>query len=145
MNEEIEVIRYLMTNIEMHRIMLRDLYKKKDIKDYIYDFIRYQMREYARFSVSLRKMLEVRTKKVSGTKNAVLEIATTIGNNRVNLKNSIDYINFFKEATKVNIMDLKRIKENYKIKSKNVLKLIDRLEVFEEKNIEILNSFKYNE
>ena len=38
-------------------------------------------------------------------------------------------------------MDLKRIKENYRIKSKNVLNLIGRLEEFENNNIEIIESF----
>lgn len=141
MNEEIEAIKYLMTNIEMHRLMLRDMYKKKDVKDYMYSFIRYQMREYTRFSVSLRRMLEIRTKKSGGTKNAVLGIAATLGNNRNTLKNVEDYLDFFKEAAKVNVMDLKRIKENYRIKSKNVLNLIGRLEEFENNNIEIIESF----
>lgn len=141
MNEEIEAIKYLMTNIEMHRLMLRDMYKKKDVKDYMYSFIRYQMREYTRFSVSLRRMLEIRTKKAGGTKNAVLGIAATLGNNRNTLKSVEDYLDFFKEAAKVNVMDLKRIKENYRIKSKNVLNLIGRLEEFEKNNIKIIESF----
>lgn len=141
MSEEIEVIKYLMTNIEMHRIMLRELYKKKEVKDYLYNFIRYQMREYTRFNVSLRRMLETRTKKVTGTKNAVLGIATSIGNRNIDVKNSEDYIDFFKEAAKVNILDLRRLKENYKITSKHILNLLARFEEFEEKNIEIIDSF----
>ena len=144
MEEEIEVIRYLMTNIEMQRIMLRKMYKNKDVKDQMYSYIRYQLKEYTRFSVSLRRMLELRTKKVSGTKNAVLGFATSLGNNNIDVKKSEDYIEFFKEAAKVNIMDLKRLKENYKIKSKNVLNLIKRLEEFEEKNLEIIASFNSN-
>lgn len=141
MTEEIEVIKYLMTNIEIHRIMLRELYKKKDVKDYLYSFIRYQMREYTRFNVSLRRMLETRTKKVTGTKNAVLGIATSIGNKKIDAQKSEDYIEFFKEAAKVNILDLRRLKDNYKIKSKRLLNLIARLEDFEEKNIEMIDTF----
>lgn len=144
MEEEIEAIRYLMTNIEMHKIMLREMYKNKEVKDEMYSFIRYQIKEYTRFSVSLRRMLELRTKKVGGTKNAVLGIATSLGNKKIDVQKSQDYIEFFKEASKVNIMDLKRLKENYKIKSKNVLNLIRRLEEFEEKNLEIITSFNSN-
>ncbi len=143
MTEEIEVIKYLMTNIEIHRIMLRELYKKKEVKDYLYSFIRYQMREYTRFNVSLRRMLETRTKKVTGTKNAVLGIATSLGNKNIDVQKSEDYIEFFKEAAKVNILDLKRLKENYKITSKHLLNLISRLEEFEQKNIEIIDGFNY--
>ena len=65
----------------------------------------------------------------------------SIGNRNIDVKNSEDYIEFFKEAAKVNILDLRRIKDNYKINSKNLLNLIARFEDFEEKNIEIIESF----
>lgn len=128
-----------MTNIEAHRVLLRNLYKKIEVKDYIYNYIRYEMREYTRFSVSLRKMLECRTNKLGGTKNGIIGLATSIGNSR-RLSSINEYITFFKEAAKVNIMDIDRIRKNYNIKSKNLLNLLDRLEKFEDKNIKILNS-----
>jgi hypothetical protein len=143
LEEEIEVIKYLMTNIEIHRIMLKDIYNKKEIKDNLYNYIRYQLREYARFNISLKRMLEVRTKKIGGTKNSALDIAASIGNKNLNINNSKEYINFFKEAAKVNLMDLNRIKQNYIIKSKNLLNLIKRMEEFENHNLEIINSFSY--
>ena len=65
----------------------------------------------------------------------MLDIASSITNRKSKMEKIDDYIEFFKESAKVNIMDLKRIRENYKIKSKNVQKLIDRLEEFEEKNL----------
>ena len=135
MSEEIEAIKYLMTNIEIHRRLLKQLCKNKETKNNIYVYIKYQMREYARFNISLRRMLESRTKRTNGTKSAMLDIASSITNRKSKMEKIDDYIEFFKESAKVNIMDLKRIRENYKIKSKNVQKLIDRLEEFEEKNL----------
>lgn len=145
MSEEIEVIKYLMTNIELHRRMLKKLCKNKETKDNIYIYIKYQLREYARFNISLRRMLETRTKKINGTKNAMLDIASSIGNSRFKLDKIDDYIKFFEESAKVNIMDLKRIKNNYKIKSKNLEKLINRLEDFEERNLSNTLFFSKNE
>ncbi len=145
MSEEIEVIKYLMTNIELHRRMLKQLCKNKETKDNIYIYIKYQLREYARFNVSLRRMLETRTQKLNGTKNAILDIATSIGNNMFKLEKIDDYLKFFEESAKVNIMDLKRIKDNYKIKSKNVQKIINRLEDFEERNLNNALMFIENE
>lgn len=145
MSEEIEVIKYLMTNIELHRRMLKQICKNKETKDNIYIYIKYQLREYARFNISLRRMLETRTKKINGTKNAMLDIASSIGNSRFKLDKIDDYIKFFEESAKVNIMDLKRIKSNYKIKSKNLEKLINRLEDFEERNLSNTLFFSKNE
>ena len=90
-------------------------------------------------------MLETRTKKINGTKNAMLDIASSIGNSRFKLDKIDDYIKFFEESAKVNIMDLKRIKSNYKIKSKNLQKLINRLEDFEERNLSNTLFFSKNE
>lgn len=140
MSEEIEVIKYLMTNIQTHKIILKSIYNNKEAKDYLYDFIRYQMREYAKFNVSLKRMLELRVKKINGTKNAVISIATNIRNNNIN--NEKECLIFLKEAAKVNIMDIGRIRENYNIKSKNILNLIKRLENFERKNLEMIESFR---
>ena len=145
MSEEIEEIKYLMTNIELHRRMLKQICKNKETKDNIYIYIKYQLREYARFNISLRRMLETRTKKINGTKNAMLDIASSIGNSRFKLDKIDDYIKFFEESAKVNIMDLKRIKSNYKIKSKNLEKLINRLEDFEERNLSNTLFFSKNE
>lgn len=145
MSEEIEAIKYLMTNIELHRRMLKQICKNKETKDNIYIYIKYQLREYARFNISLRRMLETRTKKINGTKNAMLDIASSIGNSRFKLDKIDDYIKFFEESAKVNIMDLKRIKSNYKIKSKNLEKLINRLEEFEERNLSNTLFFSKNE
>ena len=47
----------------------------------------------------------------------MLDIASSITNRKSKMEKIDDYIEFFKESAKVNIMDLKRIRENYKIKS----------------------------
>ena len=47
--------------------------------------------------------------------------------------NEIDV--YLKESSKVNLMDIERVRNEYNIKSKTILKLINRLEEFEKENI----------
>ncbi len=139
MTEEIEAIKYIMTNVEIQRRMLKDIKDKRDTKDNIYDYIRHLLREYSKFNVSLRLMLNTRVKKSVGTKNAIISLASSISNNKFE-KNS-EVMLFLKEACKINIIDLERVKKAYRIKSKNVIKLIDRMIKFEENNLDIITSY----
>lgn len=141
MTEEIEAIKYIMTNVEIQKRMLRDIKNKRDAKDNIYDYIRHLLREYTKFSVSLKLMLNSRVKNNSGTKNAILSLASSISNNNKKYDKVPEILLFFKEACKINIIDLERVKRTYKIKSKNVIKLIDRMISFEEKNLEMISSY----
>ncbi len=141
MTEEIEAIKYIMTNVEIQKRMLRDIKNKRDAKDNIYDYIRHLLREYTKFSVSLKLMLNSRVKNNSGTKNAILSLASSISNNNKKYDKVSEILLFFKEACKINIIDLERVKRTYKIKSKNVIKLIDRMISFEEKNLEMISSY----
>ena len=130
-----------MTNVEIQKRMLRDIKNKRDAKDNIYDYIRHLLREYTKFSVSLKLMLNSRVKNNSGTKNAILSLASSISNNNKKYDKVSEILLFFKEACKINIIDLERVKRTYKIKSKNVIKLIDRMISFEEKNLEMISSY----
>lgn len=141
MTEEIEAIKYIMTNIEIQKRMLRDIKNKRDVKDNIYDYIRHLLREYTKFSVSLKLMLNSRVKNNSGTKNAILSLASSISNNNKKYDKTSEILLFFKEACKINIIDLERVKRTYKIKSRNVIKLIDRMISFEENNLEMISSY----
>lgn len=141
MTEEIEAIKYIMTNIEIQKRMLRDIKNKRDAKDNIYDYIRHLLREYTKFSVSLKLMLNSRVKNNSGTKNAILSLASSISNNNKKYDKTSEILLFFKEACKINIIDLERVKRTYKIKSRNVIKLIDRMISFEENNLEMISSY----
>ncbi len=141
MTEEIEAIKYIMTNVEIQKRLLRDIKNKRDAKDNIYDYIRHLLREYTKFGVSLKLMLNSRVKNNSGTKNAILSLASSISNNNKKYDKVSEILLFIKEACKINIIDLERVKRTYKIKSKNVIKLIDRMISFEEKNLEMISSY----
>lgn len=141
MTEEIEAIRYIMTNIEIQKRMLKDIKNKRSAKDNIYDYIRHLLREYSKFSVSLKLMLNSRVKNNSGTQNAILSLASSISINNKNYDKLSDILLFFKEACKINIIDLERVKKTYKIKSKSVLKIIDRMISFENDNLEMISTY----
>lgn len=141
MTEEIEAIKYIMTNVEIQKRLLRDIKNKRDAKDNIYDYIRHLLREYTKFGVSLKLMLNSRVKNNSRTKNAILSLASSISNNNKKYDKVSEILLFIKEACKINIIDLERVKRTYKIKSKNVIKLIDRMISFEEKNLEMISSY----
>lgn len=141
MTEEIEAIKYIMTNIEIQKRMLRDIKNKRDAKDNIYDYIRHLLREYSKFSVSLRLMLNSRVKNNSGTQNAILSLASSMAINNKSYEKVSEILLFFKEACKINIIDLGRVKRVYKIKSKSVLKLIDRMINFENDNLEMISTY----
>ncbi len=141
MTEEVEAIKYIMTNIEIQKRMLRDIKNKRDAKDNIYDYIRHLLREYSKFSVSLRLMLNSRVKNNSGTQNAILSLASSMAINNKSYEKVSEILLFFKEACKINIIDLERVKRVYKIKSKSVLKLIDRMINFENDNLEMISRY----
>lgn len=141
MAEEVEAIRYIMTNIEIQKRMLKDIKNKRETKDNIYDYIRYLLREYTKFNISLRMMLNARTKSSGGVQNGILSLASSISNTVKKYEKNSDIVLFFKEASKINIIDLERVKKIYNIKSKNVIKLIDRMIRFEEINLDMVSSY----
>lgn len=134
MSEEIDAIRYLITNVKLHKELLRKIYKNERTDDVVKEYIRIQIIEYTKFGISLKRMLENRLKKKVDSTSMLLEIANNIVNNEEKIKSREDIFDFLKEATKINIMEFKRVKENHKIDSKNVIKLINRMIEFEENN-----------
>lgn len=140
MNEEIDLLKYLLTNVKVQQDMLYKILKKKEIKDEVYELIRRNILEYKKFNVSIRRMLKTREKKYNRETNIALGIASSIGAN-VKIEDKLEYLELMKEYSKVNLLDIERVKKEYKIKSKTVMKLVDRMEQFEKNSIDRIDLY----
>ena len=127
MNEEIDLLKYILTNIRIQRDMLQKILRKKKIKDEVYELIRHEIFEYKKFIISLNRMLETRQKKYNKEANVLLGVASSINANINKMERNEDYLKMLEENAKVNILDINRIKKEYNIKSKTVQKLITRM------------------
>lgn len=136
MNDEIELLKYLLTNLRIQQEVLYKILKKKEVKDEVYEVIRYEIAEYKKYIISVKRMLCTRLKKFNKDINVFLGVASSIGANITKINNNLECLDFLKESAKVNIMDLQRVRKEYNITSKTVIKLLDRLNEFEQKNIE---------
>ena len=135
MSDEIDLLKYLLNNLKMQQTLLYKIIKKKEVKDEIYEIMRYEIYEYRKFIISLKRMLQNRLKKYNKELNVLLGVASSINANTNRVDKNSDYLVMLKESSKVNLMDIERVKNEYNIKSKTILKLIDRLEKFEKENI----------
>ncbi|MBO5477351.1 MAG: hypothetical protein J6A15_06335 [Clostridia bacterium] len=140
MNEEIDLLKYLLTNIKIQQDMLYKILKKKEIKDEVYELIRHNILEYKKFNVSIRRMLKSRMKKYNGETNIAFGIASSIGAN-IKADSRLEYLELMKEYNEVNLLDIERVKKEYKIKSKTVMNLIDRMEQFEKNSLDRIDLF----
>ena len=135
MNDEIDLLKYLLNNLKMQQTLLYKIMKKKEVKDEIYNIMHYEINGYRRFIISLKRMLQNRLRKYDKELNVLLGVASSINANTNRIDTNSDYYLLLKESSKVNLMDIERIKKEYNIKSKTIIKLIDRLEEFEKENI----------
>ena len=135
MSDEIDLLKYLLNNLKMQQTLLYKVIKKKEVKDEIYEIMRYEIYEYRKFIISLKRMLQNRLKKYDKELNVLLGVASSINANTNRVDKNSDYLVMLKESSKVNLMDIERVKNEYNIKSKTILKLINRLEEFEKENI----------
>ena len=113
MGEEIDLLKYLLTNIKMQRDLLYKLLKKKETKDEIYEFMRYIINGYRKYIISLKQMLKNRIKKYNKESNVLLGVASSIGANVNKVDNNLDFLSLLKENTKVNLLDIERIKKEF--------------------------------
>lgn len=140
MSDEIDLLKYLLNNLKMQQTLLYKIMKKKEVKDEIYNIMHYEINGYRRFIISLKRMLQNRLRKYDKELNVLLGVASSINANTNRIDKNSDYYLLLKESSKVNLMDIERIKKEYNIKSKTIIKLIDRLEEFEKENINKINT-----
>ena len=143
MNDEIEILKYIYTNIKIQQNVLYKLLRRKEIKDDTYQYIKNLVLEYKKITLSSKRMLEVRIKKYSEEPNILEDIATSLGATmNITTKNDNDeFLILVRNNSEINLMDLERLLIENKIKSKTLEKLVERIEKIEKKNIESINLF----
>lgn len=140
MNDEIDLLKYLLTNIKIQQDFLYKILRKKEIKDDIYELIKYEIWEYRKFSISIKRMLQNRIKDYNKEKNILLDVASSIGASANRTDKKSEYLLLLRESAKINLMDIEKIRKEYNIKSKTIIKLIERLENFEGNNLIKINA-----
>ena len=81
MNDEIDLLKYLLNNLKMQQTLLYKIMKKKEVKDEIYNIMHYEINGYRRFIISLKRMLQNRLRKYDKELNVLLGVASSINAN----------------------------------------------------------------
>ena len=132
--EDLEVLEYVYSNVNIHIEMLYKLIKKKQVKDEVYNLIKDNIIEYKKFLVSIKRMIVVRNKKRKFKNNILHNIASSIEAN-IKEENSTLLLSL-KESSKIWILDVEKVENEYNIKSKTVINLLARIKRYEEKNLD---------
>ncbi len=136
--EDLEVLEYMYSNVVIHVEMLYKLLTRKQVKDEVYDLIKFNIMEYKKFLSSIKRMILVRNRKREFKNNILHNIASSIEanikeDNRLFLQN-------LKEGSKIWILDIEKVEKDYKIKSKTVINLLGRMKKYEQDNLKrVLN------
>ena len=120
--------------VNIHIEMLYKLIKKKQVKDEVYNLIKDNIIEYKKFLVSIKRMIVVRNKKRKFKNNILHNIASSIEAN-IKEENST-FLLSLKESSKIWILDVEKVENEYNIKSKTVINLLARIKRYEEKNLD---------
>ena len=102
MSDEIDLLKYLLNNLKMQQTLLYKIIKKKEVKDEIYEIMRYEIYEYRKFIISLKRMLQNRLRKYDKELNVLLGVASSINANTNRIDKNSDYYLLLKESSKVN-------------------------------------------
>lgn len=135
--EEIECLKYLYINLSMQRKTLKNILSKYELKDGLYFLMKENIKTYSRFMISIKYMLKNRVNKEKfSIKNNVVDTISSIQEQVFKSEHKQDIKKYIKEAAKINILDIKRARKEYKIKSKTIQNLLDRMVKFELFNLE---------
>ncbi len=121
--------------MSIHLEMLYKLLKKKEVKDEVYDLIRNNIMAYKKFIISIKRMILNRNSKYEFKGNILYGVASELEANSVSGKKEEFLLNL-KENSKISILDISKIKKEYRIKSKTVFNILSRIEKFEYANLE---------
>ena len=135
--EEIECLKYLYINLSMQRKTLKNILSKYELKDGLYFLMKENIKTYSRFMISIKYMLKNRVNKEKfSIKNNVVDTIGSIQEQVFKSEHKQDIKKYIKEASKINILDIKRARKEYKIKSKTIQNILDRMVKFELSNLE---------
>lgn len=133
--EDMEVLEYLLSTMSIHQEMLYKILKKKEVKDEVYDLIRNNIMEYKKFIISIKRMILTRNSKYEFKRNILYGVASELEANSLSGKKEEFLLNL-KENSKISILDIGKIRKDYRIKSKTVFNILTRIEKFEYSNLE---------
>lgn len=135
--EEIECLKYLYINLSMQRKTIKNILSRYELKDSLYYLLLDNMKVYSRFMISIKYMLKNRINKENfSIKNNVVDTICSIQEQVFKSEGKQEIKKYIKEASKINILDIKRARKEYKIKSKTIQNLLDRMVKFELSNLE---------
>ncbi|MBR2784656.1 MAG: hypothetical protein IKD74_01540 [Clostridia bacterium] len=135
--EEIECLKYLYINLSMQRKTIKNILSRYELKDSLYYLLLDNLKVYSRFMISIKYMLKNRINKDNfSIKNNVVDTICSIQEQVFKSEGKQEIKKYIKEASKINILDIKRARKEYKIKSKTIQNLLDRMVKFELSNLE---------
>ena len=135
--EEIECLKYLYINLSMQRKTIKNILSRYELKDSLYYLLLDNLNVYSRFMISIKYMLKNRINKENfSIKNNVVDTICSIQEQVFKSEGKQEIKKYIKEASKINILDIKRARKEYKIKSKTIQNLLDRMVKFELSNLE---------
>ena len=135
--EEIECLKYVYINLSMQRKTIKNILSRYELKDSLYYLLLDNLKVYSRFMISIKYMLKNRINKENfSIKNNVVDTICSIQEQVFKSEGKQEIKKYIKEASKINILDIKRARKEYKIKSKTIQNLLDRMVKFELSNLE---------
>ena len=135
--EKIECLKYLYINLSMQRKTIKNILSRYELKDSLYYLLLDNLKVYSRFMISIKYMLKNRINKENfSIKNNVVDTICSIQEQVFKSEGKQEIKKYIKEASKINILDIKRARKEYKIKSKTIQNLLDRMVKFELSNLE---------
>ena len=135
--EEIECLKYLYINLSMQRKTIKNILSRYELKDSLYYLLLDNLKVYSRFMISIKYMLKNRINKENfSIKNNVVDTICSIQEQVFKSEGKQEIKKYIKEASKINILDIKRARKEYKIKSKTIQNLLDRMVKFELSKLE---------
>ena len=135
--EEIECLKYLYINLSMQRKTIKNILSRYELKDSLYYLLLDNLKVYSRFMISIKYMLKNRINKENfSIKNNVVDTICSIQEQVFKSEGKQEIKKYIKEASKINILDIKRARKEYKIKSKTIQNLLDRMVKFKISNLE---------
>lgn len=139
MNEEIEFLEYIYQNTKMGIESIAQLIKSRKKEDELDKILKEQLHDYQNIMIAARNMLKRRRKEPKDI-SLMSKIATymSIKINLAKENPDIEAINMMIKGSSMGIEQIKRHLEEYRIKSKTVINLANRLINIEENNLKKL-------
>lgn len=142
MNDEIEFLEYVYQNAQMGRETVLRIIKTRNIKDEFEEVLRDEYNDYKKISNSAKGMIERRKKEAKEI--GILTKMASYMSIKINLAKSDNISDIAKmliQGSTMGTIDITEKLNDYKLKSKTVINLGNRLKKIEEGHIEKLKKY----